>query len=628
MLVSGVFAQRTCSSHNIFKQQLAADPAFAKKQQEIEAFTQRCFKNGTAISLSFTARGTVVYTIPVVVHVVYKTALQNITDAQVQSQIDILNKDYEALNSDTALVPSVFKPLIADCKIRFCLARQDPGGNATTGILHVPTTKSSFTDNDSVKRASSGGDNAWDASRYLNLWVCNLSGGLLGYAQFPGGPAATDGVVVLYTAFGNTGTATAPYDKGRTATHEIGHWLNLRHIWGDDDGACTGSDLVGDTPNAADANYGCPSFPHVTCSNGPDGDLFMNYMDYSDDACMQLFTPGQRDRMYAVLQAGGARASITTSQGCTAPGGGCGTPAGFVASNIKQTSATVSWGTVSGAKSYDLQYKAATAPGYTTIAGLTATSYSLTGLTASTTYYFQVRASCASGNGNYSSASSFITAAVPLICSDNYEPNNTKAAAKAIAVNTNVTGFIAAAGDLDFFSFTTTSAARNIKVTLSSLPKDYDLLLLNAAGSQIGISQKSGTAGETITYNGGAAGTYKVEVYGYSGAYDAASCYTLNVIASSNSLKETSDHVIDVKGGVIIYPQPAATYTDIQFGSEWKGMATLTVTNSLGQMLGVKPINTESRFYRLDVSGLVNGLYYINISNGHATVTRKIIVQR
>ena len=140
------------------------------------------------------------------------------------------------------------------------------------------------------------------------MWVCQLAGGLLGCAQFPGGPAETDGVVILYTGFGTTGTAAPPFDRGRTATHEIGHWLNLFHIWGDDGTGCNGTDEVGDTPNAAGPNFGCPAFPHVTCSNGPDGDMFMNYMDYTDDTCMFMFTAGQVTRMQAALD--GPRSSI------------------------------------------------------------------------------------------------------------------------------------------------------------------------------------------------------------------------------------------------------------------------------------------------------------------------------
>jgi hypothetical protein len=135
----------------------------------------------------------------------------------------------------------------------------------------------------------------------LNVWVCPLGGGLLGYAQFPGGPALTDGVVVNYRAFGAGGTAEAPFDLGRTLTHEVGHYLNLRHIWGDTPD-CSGSDSVDDTPNCAGPNFGTPTFPVVTCNNGPNGDMFMNYMDYVDDAAMVMFTTQQVVRMRTALE--------------------------------------------------------------------------------------------------------------------------------------------------------------------------------------------------------------------------------------------------------------------------------------------------------------------------------------
>ena len=151
-----------------------------------------------------------------------------------------------------------------------------------------------------MKTKSKGGVPAWPADKYLNIWVCNLGGGLLGYAQFPGGPARTDGVVILHTAFGTDGTAQPPFDRGRTATHEVGHWLNLRHIWGDTLD-CSGGDRCPDTANAAGPNTGEPKFPHVTCANGPNGDMFMNYMDYVDDAAMVMFTAGQVARMNATL---------------------------------------------------------------------------------------------------------------------------------------------------------------------------------------------------------------------------------------------------------------------------------------------------------------------------------------
>ncbi len=239
--------------------------------------------------------------IPVVVHVVFHTAAQNISDTQVNSQITILNQDYRKINADVGSTPAVFQPLCGDARIEFQLASTDPSGNPTTGITRTSTASTSFIDDDKVKSAATGGANAWPAANYLNIWVCQLGNSLLGYAQFPGGPAATDGVVILHSAFGNTGTAASPFNLGRSATHEIGHWLNLRHIWGDDGGGCSGDDFVADTPNCADHNFGKPTFPHVTCGNGPNGDLFMNYMDYTDDDSMFMFTNGQILRMQACL---------------------------------------------------------------------------------------------------------------------------------------------------------------------------------------------------------------------------------------------------------------------------------------------------------------------------------------
>jgi Pregnancy-associated plasma protein-A len=251
--------------------------------------------------------------IPVVVHVVYKTTTQNISDAQINSQIDVLNQDFRMQNPDVSTVPPAFSPFASDPRIEFELASIDPSGNPTSGITRTATTADSFSDDDRVKSNATGGIDAWPADRYLNIWVCNLNP-YLGYAQFPGGPAATDGVVILHTAFGTTGTAAPPFNLGRTATHEIGHWLNLYHIWGDDAGGCSGSDFVSDTPNQGGPNYGTPSFPTISCSNGPTGDMFMNYMDYVDDAAMVMFSAGQVNRMQAALD--GVRSTIGTSIPC------------------------------------------------------------------------------------------------------------------------------------------------------------------------------------------------------------------------------------------------------------------------------------------------------------------------
>jgi len=192
------------------------------------------------------------------------------------------------------------------------LAGTDPDGNDSIGITRTATAVETFVDDDAVKFAGRGGHDAWPATRYLNIWVCNLKE-LLGYASFPGEEPRIDGVVISYKAFGTEGNATAPFNLGRTGVHEVGHWLNLFHIWGDDGAGCSGDDFVDDTPNQAGPNQGTPIYPHVSCGNAPDGDMFMNYLDYSHDGIMCMFTLGQSDRMDAALQ--GARSFFLQSLG-------------------------------------------------------------------------------------------------------------------------------------------------------------------------------------------------------------------------------------------------------------------------------------------------------------------------
>lgn len=314
--------KRTCGVMEVDRRLMAESESYARNREQIENMALAYKRGLREVSRTGTVH------IPVVVHVVWNTEEQNISDAQIHSQIDVLNKDFRKLNSDASQVPSPWKGLTADLQIEFFLATKDPDGNPTSGITRTKTTKTSFGTDDRVKSKATGGEDAWPSDRYLNIWVCRLGNNLLGYAQFPGGPAETDGVVILHTGFGTTGTAAAPFDKGRTATHEIGHWLNLKHIWGDDDWLppekqCSGSDEVDDTPNQALPNFGdaervgssivykCPQFPHITCDNGPDGDMFVNYMDYVYDKCMFMFTEGQATRVNACLE--GPRSSFLTA---------------------------------------------------------------------------------------------------------------------------------------------------------------------------------------------------------------------------------------------------------------------------------------------------------------------------
>ncbi len=254
-----------------------------------------------------------VITIPVVVHVVYNTAEQNISEEQIASQITVLNKDFRRLNADASNTPALFKDVAADTEIEFKLAQRTPDGEPTNGITRTQTTLPDFTVNDAMKYGATGGKSAWNTSQYLNIWVVkfNKEEEVLGYGQFPNtGAPSSDGVVIDYRYFGTTGVAEAPFNQGRTTTHEVGHWLNLFHIWGDE--AC-GDDYVADTPPQEAENTGCPTFPKASCTN--EGDMFMNYMDYTNDECMNLFTNGQKNVMEQALTR--YRPGILTSPGNT-----------------------------------------------------------------------------------------------------------------------------------------------------------------------------------------------------------------------------------------------------------------------------------------------------------------------
>ena len=279
-----------CASEEVLQQQLQDDPTLAARMQNIELATQLYLKKPDDRLLS----GGIIE-IPVVFNVIYKTAAENISLAQIQSQIDVLNADFSAGNIDYNSTPSYFQSdRSGDVKIRFVLDQ----------VIRKSTTKSSFRTDDAMKKSSRGGIDPTSPSNKLNIWVCNMGGGILGYAQFPGGSLATDGVVLDNNATGNTGTAAAPYGLGRTATHEIGHWLNLRHIWGD---ATCGNDFVGDTPLHQSSNGGCPAFPKYGSCSATVPMMTMNYMDYTYDACMYMFSLGQSSRMNATFASGGGR---------------------------------------------------------------------------------------------------------------------------------------------------------------------------------------------------------------------------------------------------------------------------------------------------------------------------------
>ncbi len=323
LLVSPFFlrAQAPCGTTKILEYLEEYEPDFVERRAEIEKATtdyyiQMAEKDGS---------NQATITIPVVFHVLYKTAEQNIHDSLIYSQMDVLNEDYSGLNVDIANVPDYFEDVVGTANIEFCLASRDPNGNPTTGITRTETNRINFPNLDAsggfesftpMHFTSEGGLDAWDTKQYLNIWVCNIAtSSTLAWAYLPGADARVDGIVCRYDYVGRPSIAGEPYSLGRTMTHEVGHWLNLFHTFDNDGGNTCSQDYIADTPTQRAANFGCPSFPRSSCNNY--SDMYMNYMDYTDDDCGIMFTKGQVKRMEAALAT--IRKGILSSIGCAAP---------------------------------------------------------------------------------------------------------------------------------------------------------------------------------------------------------------------------------------------------------------------------------------------------------------------
>lgn len=332
-LAVGVFASlsghvlgqnpQPCRAHELARSNAARFPELAAQRADFQASiadVAQQFLQKMAAENRSTA------TIPVVVHIVYRTLAENISDAQVQSQIAVLNADFRKKNANIGTVPPEFAPFAADVELEFCLAAVAPDGKPTNGITRRATSHNQIgralapNGLPRVCYASLGGEDAWDATRYLNIWVANLGEDVLGYATFPGTVApAEDGVFIDPRFFGKIGSAaqSSPHHLGRTATHEIGHFFDLYHLWGEDGDECADDDGVGDTPPQAAPFEGCPTHPQQGC--GGHHAMFMNYMDYASDACMALFTHGQKARIWGALQV--ARPGLLTSDACSPASG-------------------------------------------------------------------------------------------------------------------------------------------------------------------------------------------------------------------------------------------------------------------------------------------------------------------
>ncbi len=307
-----IFAQRECVTQQ-YVAGLVTNATIAKSMADVESFILTSSNNIRSSVANGTGSNQVIR-VPVVVHVLYNAPHLNISDEQIKSQLNAMNRDFGRQNSDTINTPARFKSVAASVQIEFILATADPKGRPTNGIVRKQTTTTEWNMDDKIKFSASGGDDAWDSRYYLNIWVGKMRS-LLGYSSAPGGPADKDGLVISAPAFG-TQNVSPPYNMGRTVVHEAGHWMGLKHIWGD---TYCGDDLVGDTPKQGGFTSGCPTTFRSSCDNSTMGDMYMNYMDFTSDACMNLFTQGQAERMMTLFQAGGPRNSFLISKGLNEP---------------------------------------------------------------------------------------------------------------------------------------------------------------------------------------------------------------------------------------------------------------------------------------------------------------------
>lgn len=305
-----------CKTSEIRQQNFLANPELVQQRADAEVKMQKWIAEEYP---AYAVQKDVV-TLPVVVHVLWNTQEQNISEAQILSQIEILNEDFRKLNLNAANTPFAFQGIAADVELEFCQASIDPFGNPTNGITRRQITQEFIGDTEDWYATSTGGQDPWDNSKYINVWICEIDDeGTLGFATPPGTavPAASDGMVIAPEFYGNIGTAAQsfPNDGGRTTTHEMGHYLNLEHVWGPENGGCGEDDFVADTPSQFESNFDCPNFPVTDdCTTDGDGVQFVNFMDYVDDECMTMFSEGQKARMLAALN--GPRASFLTSTAC------------------------------------------------------------------------------------------------------------------------------------------------------------------------------------------------------------------------------------------------------------------------------------------------------------------------
>lgn len=589
---------KRCSSQEVHQYLMSTDSVYRKNRQEIEEAILH-FSQSAQARLS----GQGVITIPVVFHIIRSpTGAYDVSDALIQTQIKQLNDDFRRTNTDRVNTGAGFKDRSADCEIQFRLATRDPNGLPTTGITRLNDTLKAGTTTDISGRIMPV--TIWDRNRYLNIWTAKLQGGLLGYAPFPGGSAASDGIVVSYSTIGsllNT-PALLPYNKGRTATHEIGHWLGIFHIWGDDGGSCSGSDLVADTPNQGAENNVTPTYPLLDgCSPTAPGVMFMNYMDYVNDQTMNAFTNGQKTRMMAALNS--TRSSLLTSDGCLPF-----TPDFALNANI---------GTQDAAQGNSLLYTINT----TALNGYSGTvNLSTQDLPANCTATF-------STNSVTAGSSSTLTLSVGGGVAPGFYNLNVNASGKLLPLTFRVTSVVISV-ELSQFEAKIQDKAVELAWTTESE--------INNLGFEIQKSDDYGVKNAPFFAKiGFVHGSDNQQIQNNYQFYDtdvkAGTTYYYRLKQMDKDGKITYSKIVSASFGsnedILLSPNPAKSFLDLTFLGKSKNDAKIEIISINGQRMAYQVWERDKPLLRLDLSSLPSGLYFLKCQIGERFIVKKVVLE-
>ncbi|MES2865110.1 MAG: M43 family zinc metalloprotease [Bacteroidota bacterium] len=592
--------------------------------------------------------GGIIY-IPVVVHVIHNGDAygvnENITDEQVQSQITVMTQDFRKMAGTPGANSN---PVGADTQIEFVLAKVDPNGNPTNGINRINLCQDSWSTaaiNSTVKPTTS-----WDPTQYMNMWSVNFTDGtLLGYAQFPsssglsglnasGGAANTDGVVAGYRFFGSsdlaTGNFAAPFDKGRTMTHEVGHFLGLRHIWAEDGAACVGDDYCVDTPMAASPNGGCPTGTD-SCAGAAGLDMIENYMDYTDDACMNIFTTDQKSRITTVMNNSPRRASLKTSVKdiaiplfandaevkieayCSSAASSPCVPANqhkvylYNRGTSNITSATINYN-VNGGANTPVNWTGTLLPNaYTLVSFSTAQASGTLNVSVATV---NGGADMRSTNNTNSRAFSFTAPPIPpdhaytvfnfTLVGDRYGSETTWAlrdAAGTILYQGGPYGNLAANGTQTLVN----NAAWNLLANGC-----YTLQVSDSYGD--GINSGYGAGNFNVKTNSGTITVFSNTTF----TTGSATHYFKNTALSSDSF--------DLLDSVILYPNPAKDKVTISIPQGLEATGKFDVFNALGQKISTKKVSSENDL-TINTNDYQTGMYFINLTIGEFSKTLRFV---